>query len=162
MTPEQRAAETQILLIRMIEYWHEVDTRGGLEAAAYYTEDGIFEGGGKPLVGRAAIDGFYRWRLDRGERTSRHVITNFRAEFRDDRHATTNCVMMLYAADGPPILPSTPPIIITDLIDQCVKGDDGEWRYARRTFVALFQGETPATVPPTQLAETHNIRQTSD
>ncbi len=75
-------------------------------------EDGIFHGGpGKPLVGRAAIEQFYTWRQDRGARTSRHVITNFRAEFSDATHATTHCVMMLYAADGKPLLPTAPPIV---------------------------------------------------
>ncbi len=158
MTPEQRCRETQLLLMHMVDYWYEVDLHGGLGVSARFVEDGIFEGGGKPLVGREAIEAFYRWRIDRGERTSRHVITNFRADFHDDHNATTYCVMMLYAADGPPILPSTPPIIITDLVDQCVKCDDGEWRYKRRTFIPLFQGEIAATVPPAHLAETHNVK----
>ncbi len=159
MTPEERSRETQILLMHMIDYWYEVDLKGGLGVSERYTEDGIFEGGNEPLVGRAAIEAFYSWRMGRGERTSRHVITNFRAEFHDDRTATTYCVMSLYAADGPPVLPSTPPIMITDLIDECVKGDDGEWRYKRRTFVPLFQGGAAPTVPPAHLAKTHNTKQ---
>lgn len=157
MTPEDRCRETQILQMNMVDYWYEVDLNGGLGVAErFYVEDGVFEGGGEPLVGRAAIEAFYSWRVGRGRRTSRHVIANFRAEFQDPRHATTHCVMMLYAADGAPVLPSTPPIIITDLIDECVKGEDGQWRYRRRTFVPLFQGEIAATVPPAHLARTHN------
>ena len=156
MTPQQRSAETQLLLMHMNDYWYEVDMKGGAGVSARFVEDGIFEGGGQPLVGRAAIEAFYGWRQARGTRTSRHVITNFRAEFSDARHATTSCVMMLYAADGAPVLPSTPPIMITDLIDQCVKCDDGEWRYLRRTFVPLFQGEIAATIPPPHLAENFN------
>ena len=158
MTPEDRSLQTQILHMNMVDYWYEVDLRGGLGVSERYVEDGIFEGGNEPLVGRAAIEAFYSWRIGRGQRTSRHVITNFRAEFHDERNAVTHCVMMLYAADGAPILPSTPPIIITDLIDECVKCDDGEWRYKRRTFVPLFQGEIAATVPPPHLAETHNVK----
>ena len=158
MTPEDRCLQTQILHMNMVDYWYEVDLKGGLGVSERYVEDGIFEGGNEPLVGRAAIEAFYSWRIGRGQRTSRHVITNFRAEFHDDRSATTHCVMMLYAADGAPILPSTPPIIITDLIDECVRCDDGEWRYKRRTFVPLFQGEIAATVPPPHLAETHNVK----
>ena len=110
MTPQQRSAETQLLLMHMNDYWYEVDMKGGAGVSARFVEDGIFEGGGQPLVGRAAIEAFYGWRQARGTRTSRHVITNFRAEFSDARHATTHCVMMLYAADGAPVLPSTPPI----------------------------------------------------
>ena len=151
MTPEKRAIETQILHNKMVDYWYEVDLNGGIGVSAHYTEDGIFEGGGDPMIGREAIEGFYAWRIGRGVRTSRHVITNFRADFHDDRTATTYCVMMLYAADGPPILPSLPPIMITDLIDECVRGEDGQWLYRKRSFVALFQGGPAATVPPAHL-----------
>ena len=157
MTPEQRAIATQLLYMNMIDYWHEVDLKGGAGVSQMYVEDGIFHGGpGKPLVGRAAIEQFYTWRQDRGARTSRHVITNFRAEFADETHATTHCVMMLYAADGKPVLPTAPPIIITDLIDRCVKCEDGKWRYLERTFVPLFMGGAPPTVPPESIAEQFN------
>ena len=143
--------------MNMIDYWYEVDLRGGAGVSQMYVEDGIFHGGpGKPLVGRAAIEQFYTWRQDRGARTSRHVITNFRAEFTDETHATTYCVMMLYAADGTPVLPTAPPIIITDLIDRCVKCDDDRWRYLERTFVPLFMGGAPPTVAPESIAEKFN------
>jgi len=156
LTPERRAIETQVLYGNMVDYWYEVDMKGGAGVSEMYLEDGIFNGGGKPLVGRAAIEQFYTWRKDRGARTSRHVITNFRAEFADETHATTYCVMMLYAAAGAPILPTAPPIIITDLIDRCVKCEDGKWRYAERTFVALFMGGAAPTVPPETIAEKFN------
>jgi hypothetical protein len=65
-------------------------------------------------------------------------------------------VMMLLAADGVPIHESRPPIITTDLIDRCVKCDDGKWRYAERTFVALFMGGEAPTVPPDHVAEGSN------
>jgi hypothetical protein len=64
--------------------------------------------------------------------------------------------MLLYAADGAPILPSAPPIMITDLIDRCVKCDDGKWRYVERNFVPLFMGGAPPTVPPESIAESFN------
>jgi len=156
LSPQERARETQVLAMNMADYWYEVDVHGGLRAAACYTEDGVFEGGGPPLVGRAAIHEFYRWRAERGERTSRHVVTNLRAEFADAHIARTYAIMMLYAADGPPVLPSTPPIIITDLVDECVKGADGLWLLKRRTFVPLFQGGAQPTVPPAYIAETRN------
>jgi hypothetical protein len=75
VTPEQRAAATQVLHMNMVDYWYEVDVKGGAGVSEMYVEDGIFNGGGKPLVGRAAIEQFYSWRQDRGARTSRHVIT---------------------------------------------------------------------------------------
>jgi hypothetical protein len=153
MTPEQRALASQVLYQNMIDYWYEVDMKGGAGVSEMYMEDGIFHAGPKPLVGRAAIEQFYTWRQDRGARTSRHIITNFRAEFTDDTHATTYCVMMLYAADGVPVLPSAPPIAICDLIDHCVKCDDGKWRYIERIFVPLFMGGVAPTVPPESMTQ---------
>lgn len=159
MTPERRAIEAAVLHQNLVDYWHEVDLNGGAAVADMYLEDGVFHAGpGKPLVGRAAIAEFYAWRVDRGERVSRHVVTNFRAEFSDERHATTYHVMLLYAADGQPILPSAPPIFIGDGIDRCVKGDDGIWRYAERNFMALFMGGVAPTIPPESIAETHNAK----
>ena len=148
--------------MNMVDYWYEVDLKGGAGVSRMYVEDGVFNGGGKPLIGRAAIEQFYTWRQGRGERTSRHVITNFRAEFADPTHATTYCVMLLHAADGAPILPSAPPIMITDLIDRCVKCDDGEWRYVERTFVPLFMGGAAPTVPPETIAENFNAGRKPD
>jgi len=162
VTPERRAIETQVLYMNMIDYWYEVDLKGGAGVSQMYVEDGIFNGGGKPLVGRAAIEQFYTWRTNRGTRTSRHVITNFRAEFTDETHATTYSIMLLYAADGAPILPTAPPIMITDLIDRCVKCDDGKWRYIERTFVPLFMGGAAPTVPPESIAEKFNSGQKRD
>ena len=159
MTPERRAIETQVLYGNMVDYWYEVDMKGGAGVSEMYLEDGIFNGGGKPLVGRAAIEQFYTWRKDRGERTSRHVITNFRADFTDARHATTCCVMMLLAADGKPVLPAAPPIMTADLIDRCVKDEDGIWRYIERNFVPLFMGGSAPTVAPSSIAENFNTGQ---
>lgn len=144
--------------MNMVDYWYEVDIKGGAGVSQMFVEDGIFHAGpGKPLVGRAAIEQFYSWRQDRGARTSRHVVTNFRAEFTDSRHATTYCVMTLYAADGKPVLPTAPPIAVTDLIDRCVKCDDGVWRCIERTIVPLFLGGVAPTVPPESIAEKFNI-----
>ena len=158
MTPEQRALETQILYANLVDYWFEVDMHGGAGVSRMYTEDATFHGGGKPLVGREAIEQFYGWRQDRGPRTSRHIVTNFRAEFADERHATSYCVMLLHAADGTPVHPTAPPIVITDMIDQHVKQDDGMWLCSERKFVLLFMGGEAPTVPPETIAEQHNIQ----
>jgi hypothetical protein len=158
LTPEQRALETLVLQQNAIDYWYEVDLKGGAGVSEMFVEDGIFHAGpGQPLVGRAAIEGFYSWRTDRGARTSRHLITNFRADFTDATHATTWCVMMVLAADGKPILPSQPPIFVGDQIDRCTKGPDGKWRYVERNFTALFMGGAAPTVPPDTIAKKHNL-----
>jgi hypothetical protein len=157
VTPEERALETQLLYANMVDYWYQVDLHGGAGVAGMFVEDGVFHAGpGKPLVGRAAIQQFYSWRRDRGERTARHVVTNFRAEFADATHATTHGVMLLFAADGKPVLPAAPPIMIADMIDRCVKCDDGRWRYVERDFVPLFMGGAAPTVAPEAIAESFN------
>lgn len=157
MTPERRAIETQVLHLNLVDYWYEVDLNGGAGVSSMYVEDGIFHAGpGKALVGRAAIEQFYAWRQDRGARTSRHVITNFRAVFDDETHAKTYCVMMLLAADGTPVLPSAPPILTADLVDRCVKGEDGLWRCVERNFIPIFMGGAPPTVAPDAIADTFN------
>jgi hypothetical protein len=158
LTPEQRALETLVLQQNAIDYWHQVDLTGGAGVSARFTEDGIFHAGpGQPLVGRAAIEGFYSWRVDRGARTSRHLISNFRAEFTDDTHATTYCVMQVFAADGKPVHPSRPPILVADQIDHCLKGSDGRWRYLERDFTVLFMGGEAPTIAPDDLARKHNL-----
>jgi hypothetical protein len=157
MTPDERALATLVLQQNAVEYWYRVDLKGGEGAADMFAQDGVFVvGPGEPLVGRKAVDEFYRWRVDRGARTSRHVITNFRAEFSDVRHAETICTMFVFADDGEPVHPSAPPIFIGDQIDRCVKEDDGVWRYAHRTFTPLFMGGVAPTVPPDEIAATHN------
>jgi hypothetical protein len=150
--PETRALETQVLHMNMVDYWYRVDLQGGAGVSQMFVADGIFHAGpGKPLQGRAAIEQFYSWRKDRGERTARHVVTNFRADFTDERHATTYGVMLLFAADGAPVLPTAPPIMIADMIDRCVKCDDGLWRYVERNFVPLFMGGVAPTVAPASI-----------
>ena len=144
MSPGEKALLTQVLLGTAIDYWYEVDHHDGLDARDFYFDHSTFGS----FVGRDAIHRFYVWRKERGVRISRHLILNFRAEFESARKARTNHVMLLFAADGEPVLPSAPPIAISELIDEVELCDDGRWRYRSRKFVTLFKGDTPATVPP--------------
>lgn len=152
MTPEERVILTQLLLQNATDYWYEVDHHDGLEVQDYFLEDATFFN----LQGREAIHQFYVWRKSRGARTVRHLISNFRARFETPSLAITENVMLLYAADGEPILPSAPPIQIADQIDEIVLCDDGRWRFRSRKFVHLFKGDTPTTVPPADWYEKHN------
>jgi hypothetical protein len=60
------------------DYWYEVDHNYGRQASAFYVSDGVFAIGPKAMKGREAVAEFYRWRENRGVRTARHVVTNFR------------------------------------------------------------------------------------
>jgi uncharacterized protein (TIGR02246 family) len=152
MTPAERLQEIAALRQNAIDYWYRVDHEGGAGVSEMFAEDGVFHASpGDPLVGRAAIEAFYAWRRERGERTSRHIIANFHAAFDGDRAARTCCVMLLYGTDGKPPHQGTGAAMIADMIDHCVKGDDGVWRYAKRDFVPLYMSGAELTVAPDTL-----------
>jgi uncharacterized protein (TIGR02246 family) len=152
MTPAEGIHEIAVLRQNAIDYWYRVDHEGGAGVSEMFVEDGVFHAGpGDPLVGREAIGAFYAWRLERGARTSRHIITNFHVAFDGGRTARTTCVMLLYGTDGTPPHKGTGAAMIADMVDDCVKGDDGLWRYARRNFVPLYMGEAELTVAPEAL-----------
>jgi hypothetical protein len=154
VTPAERTAETAVLHQNAVDYWHCVDHAGGAGVSAMFVEQGVFHAGpGDPLVGREAIEGFFAWRQGRGERTSRHVIANFHAEFAGPGKARTWCVMLLYASDGAPPHTGTNPALVADMIDDCVKGPDGVWRYAERTFVPLWMSGAELTSAPESLKD---------
>lgn len=152
MTPAEWIHEIAVLRQNAIDYWYRVDHEGGAGVSHMFVEHGVFHAGpGDPLVGREAIEAFYAWRQGRGTRTSRHIITNFHAAFHGARAARTTCVMLLYGTDGTPPHKGTGAAMIADMVDDCVKGDDGVWRYARRNFVPLYMSDAELTVAPEKL-----------
>jgi hypothetical protein len=150
MTPElEMEMAISYLLARLeTEYWYDVDANWGGNAHEFYVEDGIFDMGmgSKPHVGRAAVQHFYAWRKSRGARAARHVVTNFQVRVKNPREATSLCIMSLYAADGEPILPSKPPIMIADVVNECRRGEDDAWRFVSRTLKPVFTGGEAPTI----------------
>jgi hypothetical protein len=144
---QQTLRARQELEIMLMEYWHDVDTNWGRNAGDYFTEDGVFESTHATYRGRAKIEQFYKYRIDRGPRVAVHAVTNFRCVLHSQNEATCNWYMHLYAMDGKPVLPVNPPIVIAYMTDKCVKGSDGRWRYAHRKFDHWFEGGVPATTP---------------
>ncbi len=129
------------------EYWYDVDHNWGRLAHEFYTVDGVFAIGGKRMAGKDEIRDFYSWREGRGERTARHVISNVRVRCTDATHATLECIMSLYAADGAPVLESRPAIMIADIVSQCIL-NDGAWSYTSHELRPLFMGGEAPTIPP--------------
>ena len=142
-----KLTETQKLYAQLCDYWHDVDTNWGRNAGLYYTEDAVFETKKTNYVGRAKIEEFYRWRLDKGPRVAVHLVNNFRVEFLDESNATSTWYLTLFARDGEPVLPTAPPILICLMTDRNVKGADGRWLCSRRTFDTWFEGGVPTTNP---------------
>lgn len=145
--PPERLALTQELHALLIDYWHDVDTNWGRRAPEYYTEDGVFVGPAASYEGREKIRAFYKWREDRGARTVVHSVHNFQAIPEGPDKATCHWFLMLYAADGVPVLPTHPPIQIAYMTDRLVRDSAEGWLVTYRKFDNWFEGGTPTTNP---------------
>jgi len=128
-----------------VDFWHEVDANNGRDAARFYVEDAVFETSVREYRGRDAIHAFYNRREQRGARLSLHVVQNFRIEVDTVDRARCEYVMSLYAADGEPVLPSRPAIMIAIAQETVRRQADGSWLYESRRLKPLFRDETPTT-----------------
>lgn len=131
----------------LVDYWHDVDKEWGVTAHEFYTADGVFQNSvGRARVGHAAIREFYSSRQGRGPRIARHVIANLRVKATDSNNAVADWILLLYASDGEPVLPSEPAILVGDVRDLYTRQPDGRWLIRSRTISALFKGDKPTTV----------------
>jgi hypothetical protein len=49
--------------------------------------------------------------------------------------------MSLYRADGrPPFVGERPPMLVADVRAECLRGDDGQWRYRSHVLQPIFVG----------------------
>ena len=128
-----------------VDYWYDVDRLDGANAHDFYEPEGVFTTSIRSRTGRQAIADFYRGRQDGRVRTARHVISNQRIDVTDNDHATADWILLLYAADGAPVLPSEPAIMIADVHDVCRRQPDGRWLYVSRTITPIFKSATPTT-----------------
>lgn len=119
------------------------------EVPELFTEDGSYgrEGGGRS-TGRDALRAVYAMRAARGVRTARHLFTNLRLEFVNEREVHGHTILLLYAEDGPPPQPAEANLV-SDYQDVYRLGDDGRWRYASRTVSHQFKhpGNKPIVLP---------------
>lgn len=142
-----RAALSLELQTRLADYWHDVDTNWGRNAGSYYTEDAQFIGEAATYSGRAKIQEFYAWRVNQGPRLAVHAVSNFRIDAAEAEGVRATWYLLLYAANGAPILPTHPPITISLVTDDYVRSPAGTWLCRRRRFKTLFQGGAPAHNP---------------
>ena len=131
----------------LADYWHDIDTNWGRNAGAYYTDDAEFIGEAASYSSRAKIEEFYAWRVQQGPRLAVHAVNNFRVESFEPDRARATWYLLLYAANGEPILPSNPPITLSLVTDDYVRSPDDVWLCRRRLFKTLFQGGVPAHNP---------------
>lgn len=145
MHPKEQLALRFELEALAIDFWHEVDAHGGREADRYYTDDAVFATSIREYRGRQAIHDFYHRREQRGARVSLHVVQNFRIAPEAPDQVRCEYIMSLFAADGEPVLPSRPAIMIAMAQELAQRQADGRWLYSSRRLVPLFRDETPTT-----------------
>jgi hypothetical protein len=130
------------------DYWFDVDFNWGRKAAEFYRPDGVFVIGESRMEGRDAIRQFYRWREERGNRTARHVITNLRLHAANESAATLGCILLLYAADGAPVLPSLPAILVADVRSDFIGAAGEQYLFQSHVLSPIFMGGEAPTLPP--------------
>lgn len=145
MHPDAQARIQAAIERLNVDYWFDVDRHEGIHAHDFYEPDGVFTTSIRSRTGRDAIAAFYRGRQDGRVRTARHVISNQRIDIADEHNATADWILLLHAADGAPVLPSEPAIMIADVHDVCRRQADGRWLYVSRTIVPIFKSATPTT-----------------
>ena len=147
MDPVQRLLIAKAIEERLLDYWREVDENGGRQAGAFWTEDAVWEAPARAFKGRAEIQSFFDWRLTRGDRLAFHMVANLKTVVESETRASSTWYLVLYAADGKPVLPTHPPIQIAYMTDRCVRDREGGWLLAHRKFENWFEGGTPTTNP---------------
>lgn len=145
MTRHELLALRHELEALTIDFWYDVDHHGGLNAAAFYVQDAVFETSIREYRGRDAVDAFYARRRQRGARLSLHIVQNFRIEPLSDTQVRCVYVLSVHAADGEPVLPSRPAIMVAMADELVARQPDGAWLYQSRRLKALFRDDTPTT-----------------
>ena len=123
------------------DYWWDVDLNGGRNAHEFYLPDGLYVVGRNKFAGHDQIRAFYAWRARRGPMTSRHLINNLKVSATDEHHAGFVAALSLFRANGPPPVQRAPaPCLIADVISECVRGEDGTWRFQSHVVRPVFIG----------------------
>ena len=109
-------------------YWHEVDCNAGRRAHEFYAADGVMSVGHNRFEGRDKIREFYAWRERQAltaissVKTTRHLINNLFLESSDGTRAKALGIVSFYGAAVRPPAPQTkPPMLIADLISECLR-----------------------------------------
>ena len=147
MDTRQKMIIQQEIEALAIEFWYQVDYHQGLTAHEYFVDKGIVTVAGNSMNGVAEIQEFYLSRAKRGPRVPRHLISNLHVVVESEDRVSVTSVMTLFVADGHPVFASRVPNQIADMIDTCVRGADGKWRYLSRNLIPIFQDEAPLMKP---------------
>ena len=158
MTPHDDLLLCHALHRLEVTYWHDVDFNDGRTAHDFFTPDGVKIVGHNRFEGREAIRAFYEWRArqigenaaDRlaisGVKAVRHLITNLHVTSSSERSATVVGIIVFYGGlTYPSTRQSNPPMMVADLINECVLNDSNSWQFKSHTIQPVFMS---AAQPP--------------
>ncbi|MXO60651.1 hypothetical protein GRI89_13990 [Altererythrobacter salegens] len=139
------AAEIQLFIA---DYWADVDRNRGQGAPQFYTEDCVLNvGSDKTFKGHAGIVDFYRYRAERGVRTTCHMTSNLQVWPHGEDRARTCFVVTNYASDGPPPITGLGgPSLVSRVECDLVRSSEGRWSIKTLSAEPLFIGNEPYTV----------------
>jgi SnoaL-like protein len=135
-------------------YWREVDLNGGCKAHEFFLPDGVMVVGHNRFQGREKIREFYAWRGRQAAtaissvKTTRHLINNLFVESSDQARAKVLGIVSFYGASvRAPAPQSKPPMLVADLINECVLDADNGWLFQSHTLQPVFMGhEAPLSI----------------
>jgi hypothetical protein len=135
-------------------YWHEVDCNGGRKAHEFYLPDGLMVVGHNQFQGREKIKEFYEWRERQARnavssvKTIRHLISNLYVESSTQGCAKVLGIVSFYGSiQAAPARQSKPPVLIADLVNECVLDEDDSWRFRSHTLRPVFMSyEAPLSI----------------
>jgi hypothetical protein len=124
-------------------YWRDVDCNAGRDAHEFYRSDGVFKVGKNCFSGRDCIKLYYQWRENRCHAaTTRHFVNNLIVESTHEGFARAVGLVTYHRKDWVAMGPKgTAPVLIADLVSDCVRDDDGLWRYASHVLAPVFASD---------------------
>jgi hypothetical protein len=150
LTPSE-ALDVTILQQMVTDYFHTLDTQGGLAALHFFSEDVDVAIGNASYSGHAGMRRFYERIRERvkteqkdGIRTGRHTYLNFKVDFPEPDRATILLVNVTFTGSGaPPVDQSVAPSILTDVRFECRRHGDGQWVIHGYYGKPVFVGSDP-------------------
>jgi SnoaL-like domain len=124
---------------QLLNDWaYELDVHNGLGISKLVTEDCVYSVRGNSLEGCAAIEKFYRERLQSlsaqptGVPTQRHTLSNLRVGFRGANDVSVTFTLVFFTTAGmAPGVSHAEPTAVADVRMDCRRGGDEEWRIAK-------------------------------
>ena len=147
-----------------VTYWYDVDFNEGRTAHELFTPDGVKIVGHNRFEGREATREFYEWRARQsgakavrllgisGTKAVRHLITNLYVGSSSERYATVLGIVSFYGGVAyPSRRQSNPPMLVADLISECVLSKDNAWQFKSHTLRPVFMSNE--TTPPSMVID---------